>query len=864
MLLSVCCAMVSAQTIHVSVPQKVSAGENFRLSYTVYTQDVKGFKIGNVPSELEVIIGPNVSQQSSIQMVNGKTSGSSSVTYTYILYAAKNGTYTIPPAHATVGGRNVASRAAKVVVTGTAKNNSGAPKMHGDDDYGQRTRPAGTRISGNDLFIKVSANKTTVYEQEPVLLTYKVYTQLDLTQLEGKMPDLTGFHTQEIPLPQQKSFHVENVNGLPYRCVTWSQYVMFPQMTGKLDIPSITFNGTVVQRSESVDPMEAFFNGGASYVEVQRAVKAPALKINVQPLPQRPADFSGGVGRFNVSASLLQHTVKAGDAVTLRVTVDGIGNLKLLKQPRIDFPKDFDKYNPKTIDKTKVTTKGVEGQMVYDYLIVPRHQGNYIIPPVSFVYYDLAAGAYKTLQTKPLSLTVTKGNGKDLTVDDYSARTASDIRPLKKGALRANGFGDAFFGGAAYFLLLLLLCAAFVGALWFLRKRAADATDVVGIRNRKANKEAVKRLRKASALMKQHNNALFYDEVLRALWGYVGDKLNMPVESLSRENISEQLSARQVDANTVSAFIKALDDCEYARYAPGDVQGNMNHTYCLATDAIVEIENVMKQRKNKKHRAPVLLIRLVLAAMLLPLQSVTGTTVAVPLQPLPAMSKEEADNAYAKGMYQKAIEGYTALLKDTPSSDVYYNLGNAYFRTNNLTRAILNYERALLLSPGDADIRFNLQFANSKLIDKPAPENEMFFVTWYYAVVNSMSVDAWAIFAVIALAASLALCLCYLFGGSVWYRRVGFYGCVVFFFLFLAANLFAYQQKKRLAQRTGAIIIAPKVEVRKTPAGNGNIDFVLHEGTKVNITDDGVKGWYEVSLSDGRTGWLTTRSIEKI
>ena len=274
--------------------------------------------MGGVQDGLEVIAGPYTSSQSSYQMINGHTSSSSSVTITYTLYAAKNGSFTIGASHALVGGKRLSSRPVKIQVSGHAQRTNGAPNMHGQNSYDQpHMRSAGSAISGSDLFIKVSASKKRVHEQEPILLTYKVYTQVDLTQLEGKMPDLKGFHTQEVPLPQQKTFHTETVNGRPYKCVTWSQYVMYPQMTGRLEIPSITFKGIVVQQNRNVDPMEAFFNGGSGYVEVKKDIKAPGITLQVDPLPQRPANFSGGVGKFNISASLDKKEVKAGEPITL-------------------------------------------------------------------------------------------------------------------------------------------------------------------------------------------------------------------------------------------------------------------------------------------------------------------------------------------------------------------------------------------------------------------------------------------------------------------------------------------------------------------------------------------------------------------
>ena len=593
-------ALTSQAQIAVSVPSHVEAGENFRLSYTINTQDVDEFRAGNIPGGLELIAGPYTSQQSSYRMVNGHTSSSSSITFTYTLYAAKDGSFTIPPAHARINGRMVASRAARVVVSGRAHNSGGAPKMHGEDESREPSMAsAGSRITANDLFIKVTANKRRVHEQEPILLTYKVYSLVDLTQLEGKMPDLTGFHSQEVPLPQQKSFHLERVNGKPYRAVTWSQYVMYPQMTGKLQIPSITFKGIVVQQNRSVDPFEAFLNGGSGYVEVHRNIVAPGLTVQVDPLPAKPAGFSGGVGRFNISAQLTKKEVKAGDPVTLRVVVGGNGNLKLIKQPEVNFPKDFDKYDAKVTDKTKLTSTGVGGNMIYDFLFVPRNQGTYTIPAVSFTYYDTGLNAYKTIKTQPFKLVVDKGDGNS-TSADYDAQKDNDIHDIMSGKCEQRQVGNFFFGSTSWWISLLLPLIAFIVLLVIFRKRALDHADAVKMRGKKANKIARKRLKKASKLMFQGKSEAFYDEVLRALWGYVGYKLNIPVEQLNRDNITEKLQSHQVDDATIGKFISALDTCEFERYAPGDASGNMEKTFNSAMTAIEEIEEVMKRNGGRK------------------------------------------------------------------------------------------------------------------------------------------------------------------------------------------------------------------------------------------------------------------------
>lgn len=578
-----------AASITTQGPSQVAVGEQFNLRYVVKTTDVSGFRLGGVPDAFEVLMGPITSTQQSFSIVQGKTTQTESVTYTYVLMANKNGTFVIPAAHARVNGKPATSQAIRINVSGKTQS----AQQGGGQRRGSRVDRAGAQISGNDLFIRVTANKKRVYEQEPVLLTYKVYTQVELTQLEGKMPDLNGFHTQEVPLPQQKSFHVETVNGRTYNCVTWSQYVMFPQMSGKLEIPSITFKGIVVQQNPNVDPFEAFFNGGSGYIEVKKELKAPAVNIQVLPLPTKPTGYSGGVGHFTVSASLDKQTVKAGDPVNVRFVVNGTGNMKLLKQPELNLPKDFDKYDAKITDKTKLTANGVTGSMIYDILVVPRNMGEYVIPSISFIYFDTQSNSYKTLTTKPLPLTVEKGNAGGATVD-YSQRVDNDIHDIKKNGAPIEKTDDSFFGSGAYLLLNGLVFAIFLSLVIIFRKRASALSDVTAVRGRKANKVAVKRLKKAARLMAQGNDGEFYDEVLRALWGYVGDKLAIPVERLSRENITEQFQLHSVAEEVIESFVEAIDECEYARFAPGDTSGNMQKTYAKATDAITKIEEDIK------------------------------------------------------------------------------------------------------------------------------------------------------------------------------------------------------------------------------------------------------------------------------
>lgn len=595
-----------AQTLKANAPQQVAVGQQFRLTYTVNSQDVSNFRIGQIPSDaFEILMGPSTSTQSSFSMVNGHTTQSSSVTYTYILSALKNGTFTIPAATINVDGTQVTSNALKIQVSGTAQSAGGRQQGQGGRPQQQEElRSAGSTISGSDLFIQVSASKKRVYEQEPVLLTYKVYTLVALTQLEGKMPDLKGFHTQEIPLPQEKSFKIEQFNGRNYKTVTWSQYVMFPQMSGKLQVPPITFNGIVLQQNRNVDPFEAFFNGGSGYIEVKKQIQAPGVEIDVDPLPARPTGFSGGVGKFSMSTEIDKTELKTNDPLTIRVTISGTGNMKLMKAPEVKFTKDFDTYDVKITDKTKLTTSGLEGSMIYEYLAVPRHQGKYRVPPIEFTYFDTKEKQYKTLTSEAYDLAVAKGEGDETSVQSFGSNQediqmlANDIRYIKLGKVNMQSEGTLFFVSPLYWIAMAILALVFILLFVVFRQRAIENADVVKARGKKANKVAVKRLKKAAKLMNENKPGEFYDETLRALWGYVGDKLNIPVEQLSRENISDRFTERNVNAETISQFIEAIDECEFERYAPGDPKGNMNKVYQKAMTAITQIAGTINKTRN--------------------------------------------------------------------------------------------------------------------------------------------------------------------------------------------------------------------------------------------------------------------------
>ncbi|WP_304196829.1 BatD family protein [Phocaeicola plebeius] len=576
----------------------VVSGDQVRLVFTVNSQDIKDFRAPSIKG-FDVLMGPSRSQQSSIQIINGKRTSNSSTAFTYILLAGSPGTYTIPAASVEVNGEKVFSNAISIKVLPQDQNSGNSGNNGGGSASSSRSQAAGSRISANDLFITATASKTTVHEQEAILLTYKVYTVVNLRQLYGKMPDLKGFHTQEVELPQQKTFTLEHYKGRNYNTTVWSQYVLFPQQTGKLEIPSITFDGVVAQQTVSDDPFDAFFNGGG-YVEVKKKITTPKVVINVQPLPAKPAGFSGAVGEFKLASSINATDVKTNDAVTIKLTLSGTGNMKLIGTPEVKFPQDFEIYDPKVTDDYKLTNSGLTGTKTFEYLAIPRHAGNFTIPVVEFTYFDLKSNSYKTLKTEAYNLKVAKGQGNaDQVISDFTNKESvkmlgKDIRFIKLGDSSLRPKGDFFFGTVGYYLCYLIPLLLFVVFAVIYRQKALENANVAKVKTKKANKVATRRMKLAGKLLAENKKNEFYDEVLKALWGYISDKLSIPVSQLSKDNIEAELTNYGVQEALIAEFIGVLNECEYARYAPGNENEAMDKVYSASVEVISKMENSIK------------------------------------------------------------------------------------------------------------------------------------------------------------------------------------------------------------------------------------------------------------------------------
>ncbi len=582
---------VRAQSVEfrASAPDAVPMGQQFQLTYSV-NAEAKDLRMGEI-TDFDVLFGPSQYTSHSTQFVNGKSSSEVTTTFTYVLMPKKEGSFNIPPASIKVKNANYTSNAVvvKVLPPDKASEASGQQQATGS-------------VSANDLFIQLQVSKRSVYEQEGLLATIKLFTTVSVADLtNAKFPEYEGFLSQEIEM-QNAQESMENYNGRNYRTYLLKQVVLYPQRTGSLTIDGGRLDAHVrivsQQRARSLFDMDP-------YQTVVKTLKINPVTIEVKPLPAgKPASFSGAVGEFSMTSSLTPASLKANEAVTLNLKITGSGNVKLIKNPEVVFPNDFEIYDPKQTLDTKTTTAGVSGSKTIEYMAIPRFAGDFEIPPVQFSYFDPKSGTYKTLSTEAYPLHVEKGEGGESAtgpvVSNFSNKESvkylgQDIRYLKVKDAHFVSNNELFFGSFMYYLAYLVPALLFIAFFFIYRKQVKENANIALVRTRKANKAAVRRLKNAAKLMKENKQEAFYEEILRALWGYLSDKLNIPQANLTKDNVEAELTKYGISDTLIREFLDILNTCEFARYAPSQVSETMEQLYELTADAIDKMENTIKK-----------------------------------------------------------------------------------------------------------------------------------------------------------------------------------------------------------------------------------------------------------------------------
>lgn len=585
--------LLNAQDVRftASAPGVVEQGEQFRLTFSVNMKADQftppGFE------DFNVLMGPSTSYNQSTSVINGKLSQNISYTYTYILQANSEGKYTILAARVIVDGKSYESQPFNIEVV---SGNSGESSIV----EGTTTTPQG--IGNEDLFVRLIVDKREIYQGDRITATIKIYSRVNLSGFDDvRYPDFAGFLREDIETPPLQSLERESVKGQIYGTGVLARFVLFPQKSGELVIDPVKITALVQQRVSSQSSRSFFDDFFDSYQTIRKDISSPEIKIRVKPLPAgRPPAFSGAVGSFKMEASLDKNEVFTNEAVTLRIKVSGQGNLKLIQAPGIDFPLDFESYDPKVTSNIVSSMSGTSGSKTFEYLIIPRFVGQYRIPPVNLSYFDPIEGAYKNLNSGDFQIIVEKGEDEEgLTMVSSPSKEdirfiGKDIRFIQTGPAKLSLIGNTLWGKLWFFFLYLVFFLVF-GLVYFLRKRKRmEQTNVMLAKNRKASKLARKRLKSASRYLKESNESALYEAILKALWGYLSDKLSIPASSLSRENIAVNLKKYDIDNELIRAFSDLLDECEYAQYAPQGSGSEMKGVYEKAVQIIVKLEQKLK------------------------------------------------------------------------------------------------------------------------------------------------------------------------------------------------------------------------------------------------------------------------------
>ena len=584
----------------------VVVGQQFRVNYTLTTGGDDGKDV-TLPEtqDFNNLFGPiQAGYSASTSIVNGRATSQKTVIYAFTLSAKNEGTFSIPPATVKVGNSTYSSNSITVKVLPpdqTAEAASANASAGNSEQQGQSSSSGG---SDNDVFIRAHVTKNSVYENEGFLITFKLYTSIDIVGYDGsqKFPEYDGFVAQEVDLPANTQWSMENYNGRNYNTAILKQTVLFPQRPGKITIPAGRYN--LIARVRRQQRQRIIFEDFINMTEdVKRQVTSNSVTVDVKPLPEgKPASFSGTVGDFKMTSSISTNQLKANDAVTVKVTITGNGNMNLIKDPNIVFPNDFDKLDPVVSRNTKVSQSGVSGTRTIEYNAIPRYAGNFTIPPAEFSYFDLKAGTYRTLRTDEFKIQVEQGEaGTGINMPVINASNKEDIRYLGKDIryIKTDPAhfhrGDYFFGTLRYILFYIIPALLFLIFFWIYRKQVARNANIALVRTKKANKVASKRLKNAASHLKANKTELFYDEILKAVWGYLSDKLSIPVSALTKDNVDANLVKYGAAESLIKDFRDILDTAEFARFAPAQATGTMNDLYDATVQAINKMENTIKK-----------------------------------------------------------------------------------------------------------------------------------------------------------------------------------------------------------------------------------------------------------------------------
>lgn len=864
-----------AQTdIRVEAPNVVAADEQFNVTFIIEGENAPSDFQWSAGPDFQLVWGPQQGRSTSVQINNGKRTKSSQSTYTYILLPKSTGKFTLPKATAKVKGNVIESSATEIEVV--SDSSAGSSARNGNQSSGGRSSaPSSSSASGisdEDLFLRLTLSRTDVVVGEPITATLKLYQRVNIAGFEdARFPSFNGFWSQETEAPTNIEFKRESYDDKIYNTAVLRKYVLIPQQSGTVTIDPAELVCLVNMRVSSGGPASIFDGFFDEYRTIRKRVTSSSYKVNVSPLPSgAPASFGGGVGTFSIDARLSKDSLRTHEAASLIVTVKGKGNVSLIDAPKVTFPPDFEVYDTKVTENISKASGGTSGSKVYEYPFIPRSHGDFAIAPISYSYYDISQGKYVTLKTEPILFSVAKSADGDPRADaPVASFTGQGVKNLNEDiryistrmpALAPKG---GFFVGSGLFIAISVLVVLLSAALYLvLRSMTARRADIAGMKTRKATKMALKRLKAAENYLKQNLYTAFYEELHKALLGFVSDKLNISASELSKDRVCELLAASGVDQALIDQYTSLVDACEFARYSPDAGNEAMNSHYETAVNVISSMDSKMKGKSPKKAGAAA--------------AAGNAATVILLLLALPFSASASSDAyidslwtkagaAYSQGQWDDAVSEYGKIASlGLESAALYCNLGSAYFKAGDYPHAVLNYERALRLDPSYSDARYNLQVVSGFLQDRIDPVPEFILKTWAKAVCYTLDSDAWAVLFIVLLAVACLMVVLLLVSVRPGWKRTGFFGGIAALILAVFALSFSLWQRSDYMKADGAVVMCPVTSVKSSPSEESSTDlFILHEGTVVTILDE-VGDWNNIELADGRQGWILSEDIEVI
>ncbi|MDY5736791.1 MAG: BatD family protein [Candidatus Onthomorpha sp.] len=851
-------------TFRCEAPKVVGLNERFKVSFTINASNPQNF-VAPTFQNVNILGGPSTSRSSSVSIINGKRTDNSSTSFVFFLQSLTTGKIIIPSARVKVDGKLYTTKPVTITVEDNPSMAQRSQNSRSNNRNTQSTQPSVKVIDDKAVFVRAIPSKTKVVKGEEIVISYKIYTLVPISEYSvDKFPTSQGFWVEELDNQATPTLEKEVIDGKVYQVATLRKVLVYPQKAGTLHINPMGLEvvahiQTGTSRRERVstgDPFfDAFFNdpffahSTPVFERVNKKLKTNALTIEVEELPQTTENFDGAVGQFTLSSSADTSFSRTNEAITLSYTISGKGNLSLIDRLQLNLPDEFEVYEPNISDKLTKNASGQSGSRTFQYIIIPRVEGNYTIPPLKFTYFDPDTKTYKTIETQEYKLNIAKGRSDNKFAEQMSEREKYRNMDINDNICKATGkdisLAKPFSSGVLYALVVLILCGLVV-MIKLTRKELKLREDTVGLKLKKADKVAMKRLKKAKKYLDSDLKEEFETEIGQALWNYLSDKFKIETRNLSIETIKTTLNQSNLSDETLQQTIKTLNDCEFLRFSQSSDKSNHRELYEQTVKTISDIETEMsKMKKQNKHSSKGTICLLLLVA--------SGSLFAQDLT--------KANAAYKAKDYQTAIELYLQAEKTAPSADLYHSIADTYFRLSDYANGILYYERALRLTPNDKTLITDYKICRSRLMGEVYIMPDFFLLRWIKAISNLMPPFAWAIVFVVLFFAACVLFFIYYFTSDK--KRMMFYLSLCSLILSLCSFGLGFERQNRIHSKDYAVVFSSDTALREETSGKQESKTKLFKGQKVKIKKQAGKEVF-VRTEDGKEGWIDKENIKII